>query len=123
MNTQDDHEYTTDLPEEIENEEMASEPLSPSDLLGVALSETPGKELMPYLTTVLYLKEHKKFSYRGIAKWLKEKGNIETSHTTVSRLYQYVTEHPHYSEELREAREELDEILIEQNINPDPDQL
>lgn len=123
MNNHHDTECTTDLPEEIENEDMASEPLSPSDLLGVALSETPGRELMPYLTTILYLREHKKFSYRGIAKWLKEKGNLETSHTTVARLYQYVTEHPHYSDELREAREELDEILIEQRLNPDPNEV
>ncbi|TVP80230.1 MAG: hypothetical protein EA353_04400 [Puniceicoccaceae bacterium] len=112
-----DNEYESNIPPEIEDDETLTEPLSPSELLDKALNIMPGGELLPYLTTIIYLRDHKKYSWRGVATWLKENGNIETSHTTVCNFYKYVHNHPNYRHDLLEAEEELKEMLVEGYLN------
>lgn len=114
-----DEQYTSDLPPEIEDEETLAEPLSPSELLNKALNLMPGRDLLPYLTTIIYLRKTKGYSWRGISSWLKENGNIETSHTTVCNFFDYVNNHPNYSHELKEAYEELDITLLDRHENPE----
>lgn len=87
------HEELDDrVPPEIQDEETEASPLSPSELLDKAMNIMPGRELMPYLSTIIYLRKYKDYSWRGISSWLSENGNVKSSHTTVCNFYKYVTE-------------------------------
>ncbi|MDQ8195026.1 hypothetical protein QEH59_11355 [Coraliomargarita sp. SDUM461004] len=98
------------VPTEIEDEETEATPLSPAELLDKAMDLMPGRELLPYLSTIIYLRKYRDYSWRGIASWLAVNGNIKSSHTTVCNFYKHIMESHLQGQDEAYARECFEEV-------------
>ena len=65
---------------------IQADALPPEAFLEEAKKEAKRSLLMDHIQTIKALREQKRFTFRGIAKWLGERG-IETDHSAVYRTY------------------------------------